>query len=108
MSYKNPLYIEMRKSRQVMKRDVRLLNDFIRIFSTFRFSTLLLFLSLKLGNNTRIKPIKQTRVLRLAKDPRSLHADSEDSDQTGLMPRLIRVFAGRTVHLVGFIMLWLK
>ena len=25
-----------------------------------------------------------------------LHADSEESDQTGQMPRLIRVFAGRT------------
>ena len=33
----------------------------------------------------------------VAKDPRFLHADSEDSDQTGQMPRLIRVFAGRTV-----------
>ena len=36
-----------------------------------------------------------------------LHADSEDSDQTGQMPRLIRVFAGRTGHFVGFIMLQL-
>ena len=32
----------------------------------------------------------------VAKDPSFLHADSEDSDQTGRMPRLIRVFAGRT------------
>ena len=30
----------------------------------------------------------------IAKDPKFLHADSEDSDQTGLMPRLIWVFAG--------------
>ena len=29
-------------------------------------------------------------------DSRFLHADSEDSDQTGRIPRLIRVFAGRT------------
>ena len=29
-----------------------------------------------------------------------LHADSEDSDQTGRMPRLIGVFAGRTVILL--------
>ena len=29
---------------------------------------------------------------------------SEDSDQTGWMPRLIWVFAGRTVHYVGFVM----
>ena len=36
----------------------------------------------------------------LAKDPRFLHADSEDSDQTGRMPRLIWVFAGRTVILL--------
>ena len=35
----------------------------------------------------------------VAKDPRFLHADSEDSDQTGRMPRLIRVFAGRTTIL---------
>ena len=28
-------------------------------------------------------------------NPSFLHADNEDSDQTGLMPRLIRVFAGR-------------
>ena len=34
-----------------------------------------------------------------------LHADSEVSDQTGRMPRLIHVFAGRTCHFVGFVML---
>ena len=33
-----------------------------------------------------------------------LHADSEDSDQTGRMPRLIWVFAWRTCHFVGFVM----
>ena len=33
----------------------------------------------------------------VAKYPRFLHADSEDSDQTGQMPRLIWVFAGRTL-----------
>ena len=32
-----------------------------------------------------------------------LHGDSEDSDQTGRMPRLIGVFAGRTCHIVGFV-----
>ena len=32
-------------------------------------------------------------------DPRFLHADSEDPDQTGRMPRLIWVFAGRTATL---------
>ena len=31
----------------------------------------------------------------VAKDPSFLHADSEDSDQTGRMPRLIWVFAGQ-------------
>ena len=31
-----------------------------------------------------------------------LHADSEDSDQTGRMTRLTWVFAGRTDHFVGF------
>ena len=36
----------------------------------------------------------------VAKDPSLLHADSEDSDQTGRMPRLIWVFAGPTVILL--------
>ena len=36
----------------------------------------------------------------VAKDPSFLHADSEDSDQTGRMPRLIWVFAGCTVILL--------
>ena len=36
----------------------------------------------------------------VAKDPSFLHADSKDSDQTGWMPRLIWVFAGRTVTLL--------
>ena len=36
----------------------------------------------------------------VAKGPRFLHADSEDSGQTGRMPRLIWVLAGRTVTLL--------
>ena len=40
----------------------------------------------------------------LAEDPMFLHADSEDSDQTGRMPRLIWVVAGRNGHFVGFVM----
>ena len=36
----------------------------------------------------------------VAKDPSFIHADSEDSDQTGRMPRLIWVFAGRTAILL--------
>ena len=36
----------------------------------------------------------------VAKDPSLFHADSEDSDQTERMPRLIWVFAGRTVILL--------
>ena len=38
----------------------------------------------------------------VAKDPSFLHADSGDSDQTGRMPRLIWVFAGRTATLLVF------
>ena len=34
----------------------------------------------------------------VAKDPRFLHAVSEDSNQTGHMPRLIWVFTGHTFH----------
>ena len=40
----------------------------------------------------------------VAKDPSFLPADSEDSDLTGWMRRLIWVFAGRTCHFVGFVM----
>ena len=40
----------------------------------------------------------------VAEDPMFLHVDSEDSDQTGRMPRLIWVFAGHTCHFVGFLM----
>ena len=36
----------------------------------------------------------------VAKNPSILHADSEDSDQTGRIPRLIWVFAGRTAILL--------
>ena len=43
-----------------------------------------------------------------AKDPSFLHGDSDDSDQTRRMPRLIWVMAGRTGHFVGFAMRWLK
>ena len=44
----------------------------------------------------------------VAKDQSFLHADSEDSDQTGWMPRLIGVFAGRTCHFIGFVVRWLN
>ena len=37
----------------------------------------------------------------VAKDPRFLHVDSEDSDQTGWMPRLIWVFAWSTLILLA-------
>ena len=44
----------------------------------------------------------------VAEDQRFLHADSEESDQTAWMPRLIWVFAGLTCHFVGFVMRWFK
>ena len=40
----------------------------------------------------------------VAQDPSFLQADSEDSDETGWMPRLIWVFAGCTCPFVGFVM----
>ena len=43
----------------------------------------------------------------VAYGPILLQVDSADSDQTGRMPRLIWVFAGRTDHFVGFVMPWL-
>ena len=42
----------------------------------------------------------------VVKDQAFLHADSEDSDQTGWIPRLI--FAGRTSLIVGFVVRWLN
>ena len=43
----------------------------------------------------------------VAKDPIFLHADGEDSDQTGRMPRLIWCLRWAHTHFVGFVMLWL-
>ena len=40
----------------------------------------------------------------VAKDLSFLHADSEDSDHTGRMARLVCVFTGRTCYFVGFVM----
>ena len=37
-----------------------------------------------------------------------INVDSEDSNQTGRMARLIRVFAGCSGHLVGFVVCKLK
>ena len=59
-------------------------------------------------NKMSVRPVWSESFLyahRVAKDPRFLHADSEDSDQTGRIPRLIWVFAGRTGHFAGFVML---
>ena len=50
-----------------------------------------------------IRPVRSESSLCaqwVAKDSSFLHADSEDSDQTGRMPRLIWVFTGRTVSLL--------
>ena len=45
---------------------------------------------------------------KVVKGPMFIHADSEDSDQTGRIPRLICLrWAPRTCHLVGFVMQWL-
>ena len=43
---------------------------------------------------------RRLRSAWVAKDPRFLHADSEYSDQTGRMPRLICFFAGRALSLL--------
>ena len=45
---------------------------------------------------------------QVAKDPPFLHSDSEESDQTGWMPRLIWVYPGCTCHSVGVVMRWLR
>ena len=59
---------------------------------------------------TQISPIwseSSPCALWVAKDPSFLHADSEDSDQTGRIPRLIWVLTGCTCHFVGFVTRWL-
>ena len=48
-------------------------------------------------------PSKVIRVEWVAKYPLFHHADSEDVDQTGWMPKLIGVLVGRTGHFVGFV-----
>ena len=45
--------------------------------------------------------------LSVAKDLMLVQAHNQDSDQTGRMPRLIWVFAGRKSHF-AIVMLWLK
>ena len=55
-------------------------------------------------NRTTLRPAKTQISLGI----RFLHADSEDSDQTGRMPRLIWIFAGRKCHYVGSVMRRLK
>ena len=61
---------------------------------------------LLIGYSSRdmIKPTKWSESSQcaqwVAKDPSFLHADSEDSDQTGRMPRLIWVFAESTLILL--------
>ena len=57
-----------------------------------------------------IRPVwsmSSLNTLWVAKGLTFLHADSEDSDQTGRMPRLIWVFAGGTSQFIGFVMWWL-
>ena len=54
---------------------------------------------------TKTKQIYTAFSVFLKNGPSFLHADSEDSDQIGWIPRLTWVFAGRTVsHFVGFVM----
>ena len=58
-----------------------------------------------------IRPVRSESSLCtqwVAKDPSFLHVDSEDSDQTGQMLRLIPVFAERTCHFIGFVIRQLK
>ena len=54
-----------------------------------------------------IRPVRSESSLCaqwVSEDPMFLHADSEDSDQTGRMQRLIWVFAGRTCNFICFVM----
>ena len=58
--------------------------------------------------NLGIRPVRSESSLSAWRKLGSLAthwAQSEDSYQTGRMPRLIWVFAGRTCHFVGFVMM---
>ena len=58
-------------------------------------------------DKTNIRPVWSVSLLCaqwVTKDRSFLYTDSEDSDQTGWMPTLIRVFAWRTCHFIGFVM----
>ena len=70
--------------------------------STSGFWPMIVFLFNSL-TSLGIRPVWSEYLLCLqwvVKDPRFLHADREDSDQTGWMPRLIWAFAGRTLILL--------
>ena len=57
----------------------------------------------KTRSNLSVRPVWSESSLCaqwVAKDPIFLHADNEDSDQTGRMPRLIWVFVGLTAILL--------
>ena len=58
-----------------------------------------------------IRPVRSASLLSAWRKLGSLAthwAQSEDSDQTGWMPRLIWFFTGRICHFVGFVMRQLK
>ena len=80
---------------------------FIFIFKFRQNKNVILSLSLSLSLFLSRHYSRTSVFVTCAKDSMSLQADSEDADQTGRMLRLIWVFAGRTVHFVGFVMLWL-
>ena len=56
-------------------------------------------------HNTNKMTVRQpkTQLRCVAKDLSFLHADNENSGQTGRLPRLIWVFTGRTCHSVDFV-----
>ena len=58
-------------------------------------------------NNMTCAPSKDSDQPEHPLRPRFLYADSEDSDQTGQMPRLIWVFAGQTDIFFGCVTLQL-
>ena len=54
-----------------------------------------------------IRAVWSVSLLWEGKDPMLLHADNEDSDHTGWIPKLIWVFAGRTGHLFLWNQIWI-
>ena len=86
------LYITLLRTGEKNKEVCYLTSDLFHFNSQIQPEQNMIFslsLSLSLSRHYSRTRVFGTCAQWVAKDPMSLHADSEDSDQTGWMPRLI-------------------